>query len=273
MKFELKICFETTKSMSCQEVTKIASRIETFTPGKPNVVIFNDKSITKYANKLFDMITFFGRMKSNLYYLNDQEITRNELNGIFDVLRCYEDYKKTVIASRHCKIARTLPGWGCKLLTQVKRHSVQDAYSPYDNAYYHDTMWWYEAGRFTSKNVWAIDKKALQEYLKKEADNKYLALCPVFNFQKALVEIESLPDKIDLTKTNDWEKAYYQEYGETRKLTGIQPKEKGCRDAENEEDSTGSSGGGLVLRVPDDIPLDDVLPDNPDQEGEEDEPL
>jgi hypothetical protein len=60
-----------------------------------------------------------------------------------------------------------------------------------------------------------------------------------------------------LTDNADWEKAYYQETGESQKVIGIQPKEK-------------SQGGPIVLGVPDDIPLDDVLPDNTD---EEDEPL
>lgn len=270
MKFDLKICFETSKSKSCEEVTKIASKIDTFTAGKPNIVIFNERNITEHADRLFDMVTFFGRMKTNTYFLNGKEITRDKVRAILLPLQCYESYKEAVIPLLHCNVTKALPGWGCKLFSHVMRYLSYDHYSPYHSPYCEDTIYWYEAGKFTSENIWHIDKKELQAYLRKEADNKYLELCPVFNFKNVIAEIKSLPDRIDLTDNADWEKAYYQEAGESQKVIGIQPKEKSYTDAENEENSTDSSGGGLVLRVPDDIPLDDLLPDNPD---EEDEPL
>jgi len=62
--------------------------------------------------------------------------------------------------------------------------------------------------------------------LKREAEVKRLQLCPIFNWQITERKIVTLPDEIDLSQTDLWEKDYLQEPGFEPEPVGIKPKEK-----------------------------------------------
>lgn len=217
--FELKICFGTSKSKNYKKAMELARSFSNFTEGEPNTIVINQEKFVEDYKKIYNLLSYIDKWSATRIYFNGEELTslrqfQNRLSG----LSCYADYDKAVIQEIYCWENKDMPGWGCKNLQAIQRH-----YCPMVRLY-RGEMYWFEIGHFITDNIWRIDKKEIIRLLKREAELKYLNLCPIFDFDKVVAAVNELPDEIDLSTGDQWEAEYSDEPGSERKPIKISPK-------------------------------------------------
>lgn len=212
---ELQIQFGHSRSEKFDAALKLAEGFRTYAlnNGIHSITIQADRFTddVMVAEKLWNMVKDWKSVK--ILIDGDQAST-----DIFGPLKCYSGYFKAIIQSIHCKRTKELPGWSCKQLLAIERHSCCSSY-PWDNC-----MWWFQVGRFISKTVWEIDKKEIAVILKRESIQKHLSLCPNFSWEKVQIHIDNLPATIDLETNDLWEYSYLHEPGFSPRVIGVKPK-------------------------------------------------
>ena len=93
-------------------------------------------------------------------------------------------------------------GWGYSKLDAVNR------YLPEAREQLLDTLYWFQFGSFESQHVWMFDKMQIRAILQQQAEDKWLHLCPAFNFRKVEKIVERLPDRINLDNNPNWKPLY-----------------------------------------------------------------
>lgn len=220
MAFDLKIKFGKTASKNYKQAVDIARKFTEFAPAGqtgPNTLIITTDTIAADSKQLELLWPVIECWKSTELFINGKRIAKTEANRAIASLCCYAGYQKAVIQQFYCQLHKHLPGWGCKRLNAVMRHQFTD----YED--YSDRILWYQSGHFIADNIWKIDKKEIVKILKREADLKYLRLCPMFDFSKVQKALDELPDEVDLNKIKGWEKDYIRETGIEPRLVGIRP--------------------------------------------------
>lgn len=207
--FEIK--FGKSSSSNYQTAVNIAKKFSDFTAldGQSSVNIIKTDSeeiYNKYKTfeKLYSII--YG-WKSTVITYKGQEIQPYNFFHQFNlILKCSKGYDNSVVKETYCNLSNTLEGWGCKHLTDIKRHLDSDGY------YYSSTKYWYRFGNFESEKVWKVNKALIREHLKKEVENKKIEHCPIFSIEKIFKAVDELPDTINLEEGSNWEIEYKEDF-------------------------------------------------------------
>jgi len=177
---------------------------------------------TKYA-EFTGLYEDIRNRKGTELRVNGEVGHRGTINNVLTVLRCSNERTTAVLPEDHCESDYALHNWGCRRITLIREGSPDTGF-----AYHYRSKYWFEFGRFnTDRSQWIVDKVALTEALRREADQAYLDLCPFFDFDEVLDRIEQLPDSIDLAEDSPWQVTYSEEYDNATILkvpTGVRPK-------------------------------------------------
>jgi len=90
----------------------------------------------------------------------------------------------------HCWLYGDEEGWGCRMINNVLFHLLGDGKYKWNEKY------WYNFGRFNSKNEWVIDKSEILERLIDFSGIKGLHICPHFKEEEVKKAVEGLPGRI-----------------------------------------------------------------------------
>jgi hypothetical protein len=201
--------FGRSTSRKYREAVELASKFSDFTEAEDAESV---NIIRLPAGEWFDMKREFdalyalvGHWKGASMTLDGAEIKPHEFFWKFNtVVKCTRDYEEAIDKGRHCCIAGSFEGWGCKLLDDLDRHLSKTASFA--------MKYWYTFGRFVKDGVWKVDKGIIKDYLKKEADEKNLAFCKTFSLEKAWTIVDGLPDEIDTHGSAWWEIDYREDF-------------------------------------------------------------
>jgi hypothetical protein len=211
---ELVIEFNQSKSSRFKAAAKIASSLAGYSVSNGRHIVSAGKPADFIqVEKLWAIV---GNWKGSRLLVNGASASP----AVFMPVKCYGQYCSAIIQSIHCKRTKEYSGWSCKHLIVIERHSCLSSY-PWD-----DKFWWYQVGRFISKDVWEIDKEQIAEILKKESAKKCLSLCPNFSWRKVQIHIDNLPARIDLKDNDLWEIAWLREPGFELRAVGVKPKQE-----------------------------------------------
>jgi len=196
-----------------------------------NSVVSNSEEIIRYSREFEKLWDIVGKWRSSELLVNNEPIAYDEIREIFEVLNCSKKYDKAIVQEDYCykydwsddKIL-----WGCRFLVAVASTVPSD--------YYHygrrGEKYWYKFGKFSSKNVWAVDKAKIKQILLREADVKNLSLCKHFSKKKIDNGLNELPKSINPDKEENWEYETEDKVnGDTiaKIRTGVRPQLKGSR--------------------------------------------
>jgi hypothetical protein len=90
----------------------------------------------------------------------------------------------------NCWLNVECQGWGCKKIANISYQELGDGNYESNNRY------WYNFGRFNSKNEWVIDKTLLLSNLLQFVKENGLYLCPHFSEKKVKDSVDKLQSKI-----------------------------------------------------------------------------
>jgi hypothetical protein len=154
------------------------------------------------------------KYRETILYAGQDLLTLQQAENIMHWVRCFAN--SGYFSDNYCCMCPGIMdthGWGCKWLVSVARHeSFPCRGAPF----------WYQIGRFDG-TVQYIDKQEIKKRLLSESSEKYLAICPLFVFEKIDTYINELPDKINPTETNEWEYTESADELHHGELNGIKP--------------------------------------------------
>jgi len=227
-KKDFEIRFKKSSSDRYLDAIKIAKKFSDFTPANDTCVeniikIGSEEIFVKYKifEKLYEII---GGWRSTISTYKGLKIQPKKFFQQLNVItHCAKEYEASTTKETHCnRNGKHEEGWGCYFLKRIKRHPGY-LYSTY----------WYEFGNFESEKGWKIDKNAIKEELKNEADCERLEHCPIFSIDRVFESVDNLPDIIDLNDTESWEIEYVDDFlGST-----IQKRAVGIRHVIKEEEA------------------------------------
>lgn len=193
MKSLIEFHFYKSRSKDYPEIMRRCKSFENFAPGltasdKNQLSIITVNEVLNNWPDFMYIATSLPKIKgSSAIFMGENVIPfTNELfYKIQDSLwYCFEKgYNQTSHQSQHCDSE-----WGCKQLTELYRFHSDDKWVMANH--------WYRMGRFDSDLKWKIDKGAILQVLRNEAERKKLLSCPVFSLQKVKEIVNELPDEI-----------------------------------------------------------------------------
>lgn len=271
--FEIK--FGKSTSSNYQTAVNIAKKFSDFTPIGNNSTV---NAIRTDSEEIFNKYKTFENLysiicgwKSTVITYKGQEIQPyNFFHQFNQVLKCSKDYENSVVKETYCNISNTLEGWGCKFLTDIKRHLDSDGY------YYSSTKYWYKFGSFESEKVWKVNKALIIEHLKKEVENKKVEHCPIFNIDRVSKAVDELPDIINVEESANWEIEYKEDffgttiqrkpvsikhiskYGDSRRDSGISISISDLLKRNKEDDDKENNGSNERKRFIPDVTFDNI---------------
>jgi len=207
--FEIK--FGKSSSSNYQTAVNIAKKFSDYTPigdnSSINIIRTDSAEIFNKYKTFENLYSIIYGWKSTIISYKGLEIqSYNFFQQLNQVIKCSKDYEHSVIKETYCNINHMLEGWGCKFLTDIKRHLESDGY------YYSSTKYWYKFGRFESENIWKVNKSLIKEHLMKEVENKKIDHCPIFFINKLLKAADELPEAIKIEDGANWEVEYKEDF-------------------------------------------------------------
>jgi ATP-dependent 26S proteasome regulatory subunit len=200
---KLKIEFGRTTSPVLEEAIQKAEKIPGFKrsegPKKPKFCIvtdipFNDQELW---HNIVELLNIVGSWKSTAISYDDNQIQSHwrVIQEIQHVINCYSMKQATNRAVDYCygKDAPTsdMTSFGCRFLKGV---GLQE---------YGTKIRWYEFGRLSDdQKFFTVDKKAIVARIREEIKNEACLSCPAFSWDHVSEALKSLPDRIDLEKSN-----------------------------------------------------------------------
>lgn len=155
--------------------------------------------------------------------VNGRLCDMNGLRTVLTVFQCADQRSTAVIPETYCQ-PKHEHGWGCKRLTMI-----QECLPRYGYELEHEYGYWFQFGSFKDdQTTWNVDKKRLLEAITREAESKYIDICPFFNLTIVEKRVEALPDVIELEEESSWVICYEEKYNNStiQKLPiGIKPKQ------------------------------------------------
>jgi len=235
MNFKLTVLFGFSTSKNYSQALKIAAKFSNFEPisdsSNINRIEIDLNELREKSRRLDNLWTLIGGWKSSKLFINDEPVNHNVIRDITNtVLKCNEEYYKSVLPDKHCRPYNGKEGWGCKYLNTIYLSGP----TYYNYGYKQDT-YWYHFGYFSSESIWNIDKIQLKEALEREISLKYIYLCDAFNFDNIESTLSNLPDTIDINSSNNWEIVYDELlHNGVLELSpvGIKPKEEKTHSSE-----------------------------------------
>jgi AAA+ superfamily predicted ATPase len=196
----LRIQFGKSSSSNFQSALRLAQQFSDFQTGEDgafSVSLGGPAFSQDYerAKRLWALIRYWA---SSQMWMGDQPVTTEDFGALGRVEQCARQAEHAPIMDRHCESAIRGRGWGCCLLTSVRRAEERyPGYNPY-------TTYWYDFGKFVSDTAWQVDKPQLLETLAREADNRFLRFCEHYDWTRVARAVAELPDLIDAAEGDDW---------------------------------------------------------------------
>jgi transitional endoplasmic reticulum ATPase len=208
---EFEIKFGKSTSSSYQNALNIAKKFSDFNcindKSSVNVIrLDSDEIYNKY--KTFETLysIIFG-WKSTIITYKGQEIQANNFFHQFNqIIKCSKEFENSVVKETYCNISNTVEGWGCKFLTDIKKHLG------FNGVFFSSSTYWYKFGSFESETIWKVNKALIKEHLIKEIEKKNIEHCPVFSRERVLKSVDELPESIDLEEGLNWEIEYKEDF-------------------------------------------------------------
>lgn len=230
----IEIRFGKSSSSNYLRAIKKAKEFSSFIEAKDDIdlntiTVPADELLNKYKS-FQDLIRFIMNWKSSDVIYNGNSIRMYDFFYKFElIVNCSKTCAAATEKTRYCYIDPQKEGWGCRFLTETKRH-LEKSYSK--------GLYWYEFGNFNTDNSeWVIDKFQLNEVLQKEIISKVVYGCPYFSQNKLNTIIENIPNSIKIAVDNkNWDIEYEEDfYGEKidKKPVGI--KHKGLNDNQSSD--------------------------------------
>lgn len=113
---------------------------------------------------------------------------------LFDTVNAHE---KAIRRERADESLRP-DGWGYAALDAITRYLPESREALLLGTY------WFSLGHFVAEGVWKVDKHQILAVLRQQAEDKYLHLCPSFDFSVTEGIISRLPDQIDTNENPNW---------------------------------------------------------------------
>lgn len=207
--FEIK--FGKSSSSNYQTAVNIAKKFSDFNligdNSTVNVIRTDSEEIFNKYKTFENLYSIIYGWKTTVMTYKGQEIQPyNFFHQFNQIIKCSKGYENSVVKETYCNISNTLEGWGCKFLTDIKRHLDSDGY------YYSSTKYWYKFGSFESEKIWKVNKALIKEHLKKEVENKKIEHCPIFSMERVLKAVDELPETINLEEGANWEIEYKEDF-------------------------------------------------------------
>jgi transitional endoplasmic reticulum ATPase len=251
MDVNFKIVFRKSSSLSYARAQAYAQKFPSFRLADEN----SDENIVQitssdgFRNRLKDIKGLWDIIKpwkSAKFILDDKILDDPELYAMFDRLECASNYYKAFIPEKHCKAHGEWEGWGCKYLSCIEWQVGADYFNPRLN-------YWYQFGHFSGDELWVIDKEKISEAVLREVKQKWIHLCPVFDFAKTEKIIGLFPGQISLKEDSEWKIVY----GEFASSTKVDKKPIAIRH-EKIYVLTPSPGGGAMAKITVSMPKFDI---------------
>lgn len=238
--FEIK--FGKSSSSNYQTAVNIAKKFSDFNHigenSSFNIIRTDSEEIFNKYKTFENLYSIIYGWKTTVMTYKGQEIKPyNFFHQFNQIIKCSKDYENSVVKEAYCNISNTHEGWGCKFLTDIKRHLENDGY------YFSLTKYWYKFGSFESEGIWKVNKALIKEHLKKEVENKKIEHCPIFSIERVLKAVDELPETINLEEGADWEIEYKEDFFGTT----IQRKPIGIKHISKEGESRRHSGATLSI--------------------------
>ncbi|MDR3364881.1 MAG: AAA family ATPase [Clostridiales Family XIII bacterium] len=205
----LLIRFGRSASRKYKQAIELAAGFSDFTEaaddGSANTIRLPAAEWFERKREFDELYALVSGWKATSVSLNGEEIRPHEFFWKFNnVVKCVKGYEGAIDKERYCCVSGSFEGWGCKLLDELDRHLSKTAS--------YAMKYWYRFGAFAGEGLWKIDKAYIKDYLKKEADEKNLAFCPLFSLDKAFTIVDGLPDEIDTRGSAYWEVEYREDF-------------------------------------------------------------
>lgn len=235
MESQIEIRFGKSTSSRYSRALQIAKTLPNFFP------ISEENNFNTIKTDTAELLNNFETFDSLISYISDWKSTEILFNGeqvspfhfIYkyrEIIDCSKMQAVSAAKDIYCHDDHKRKGWGCRHLTNIKRH-LEQRYS------HHHYKYWYWFGDFENDyKEWKINKSLLKEALLKEVLENKIDCCAIFSFDKLDKKIKELPDKIVLTDNDSWEIEYEKDfYGDL-----IENKPIGIKNRESEETENSS---------------------------------
>ena len=110
--------------------------------------------------------------------------------SIQEIKTCYKNYKRNTYKNEYC-----IRDFSCIWLKSI-------SFSGYSYKK------WYSYGKWISDSIWKVNKDEIRNILTEESKVKHLCFCPIFELEKSLNVINSLPDEINISIDKNWKIVY-----------------------------------------------------------------
>lgn len=197
----LTLTFPPSKSKNYSLAQQIVGEFKNFTlayGANLNQVIIKDTEISENLPKLNKLIGVIQKLSGNKLEFNGKRY--EPYSFIRDQQFMKECSESHLSIESHCFSDDIHEGWGCKFIKSMFRHLKGDHF-------YKGNKYWYNYGSFKDDNTWIVDKKAIEQIIFRECEEKNLISCPHFNADLIRKNINGLPAKLPLNGSY-WERLY-----------------------------------------------------------------
>lgn len=137
---------------------------------------------------------FFGNLPDGAAVtLNEKSVATPWFTSLFKTLA---EAENELQRDRGQKIEAE--NWGIGPLVSISRYLPETAWQ------LNERLHWFQIGFFEKPGIWRVDKSQIKAILWQESVDKFLFLCPSFDFTRAEQIVDRLPDVIDASANPNW---------------------------------------------------------------------
>lgn len=178
-------------------VLRVADRIGcTLSDGRVVISLSDVELLNQYKN-ISGLVELVHKWKGVTSTYNDFEVDPFRFVFVtWDKIRKCAEKRNATANKRHCWTNHDTTGWGCKMITCIKREI-----DPREAHLYQLGKYWYNYGE-REGSAWHVDKMAISEMILRHVEENNLPLCPYFDMERVKRKIDALPDVIQLDGVN-----------------------------------------------------------------------
>ncbi|MDG5816973.1 AAA family ATPase [Chitinispirillales bacterium ANBcel5] len=201
--FSLSLYFKKSSSKNYHKAIGIANKFSDYLYNEKDESHLINLTIDEYTTKqnIFEQLyNVVSTWKGTAMLINSTCGSKVELNRINKIIECST---KNNADEKYCYADKeTKEGWHCYHLYNISRYASENEWG------YDYNKYWFDFGNFKTDSIWAINKDQLYKSIENEALEKFLYICPYFDFKNLNKIISNLPDEIDLDENDRFEIKY-----------------------------------------------------------------
>jgi len=209
---DFEIRFGKSRSANYKQAVNLAKKFSDVTligsgSDENTIKIGSEEIFSKYKDFYSLLYIISGWRSTKITYKGVKTGHFQEFFRKFDqVLKCSDSYTTSINKEIYCNVNDAQEGWGCMLLTNIRRHISRNYNYDWRSKY------WYEFGKFEDDKTWKIDKEQIKEQLRREAEDKKIEHCRHFSFDIIAKVVDKLPDAINLESDEGWKVVYKEDF-------------------------------------------------------------